>query len=217
MLSRKLVVRQRQWSSSFRENCSRGIEILRKSSSYHTVASQNFLRVLSSNANFHREEHSLWSQIKVKVNQLSPTFATPWTVARQAPLSMKFSRQGYWSGLPFPSPEGLWTQWSTQVSCIYNWCTRKAQIRVNLVQILATSFTCLTTLSRWSTFICETPAVLPQAFRESQTGNKIRKIFSTSLARDSTFSQMIALGIISKETSPFLPPHQRKTIRWMHK
>ena len=31
-------------------------------------------------------------------------FATPWTVAHQAPLSMKFSRQEYWSGLPFPSP-----------------------------------------------------------------------------------------------------------------
>ena len=31
-------------------------------------------------------------------------FATPWTVTRQAPLSMEFSRQEYWSGLPFPSP-----------------------------------------------------------------------------------------------------------------
>ena len=31
-------------------------------------------------------------------------FATPWTVARQAPLSMGFSRQAYWSGLPLPSP-----------------------------------------------------------------------------------------------------------------
>ena len=34
-----------------------------------------------------------------------PTLATPWTVACQAPLSMGFSRQEYWSGLPFPSPE----------------------------------------------------------------------------------------------------------------
>ena len=31
-------------------------------------------------------------------------FATPWIVARQAPLSMGFSRQEYWSGLPFSSP-----------------------------------------------------------------------------------------------------------------
>ena len=34
-------------------------------------------------------------------------FATPWTVAHQAPLSTGFSRQEYWSGLPFPSPEDL--------------------------------------------------------------------------------------------------------------
>ena len=34
-------------------------------------------------------------------------FATPWTVAYQAPPSMGFSRQEYWSGLPFPSPEDL--------------------------------------------------------------------------------------------------------------
>ena len=34
-------------------------------------------------------------------------FATPWTVAHQAPLSMGFPRQEYWSGLPFPSPEDL--------------------------------------------------------------------------------------------------------------
>ena len=32
-------------------------------------------------------------------------FATPWTVAHQAPLPMGFFRQGYWNGLPFPSPE----------------------------------------------------------------------------------------------------------------
>ena len=32
---------------------------------------------------------------------------TPWTVAHQASLSMGFSRQEYWSGLPFPSPEDL--------------------------------------------------------------------------------------------------------------
>ena len=31
-------------------------------------------------------------------------FATPWTLARQAPLSMRFSRWEYWSGQPFPSP-----------------------------------------------------------------------------------------------------------------
>ena len=35
------------------------------------------------------------------------TLATPWTVACQVPLSMGFSRQDYWSGLPFPSPGDL--------------------------------------------------------------------------------------------------------------
>ena len=34
-------------------------------------------------------------------------FATPWTVAHQAPLSMGVSRQEYWSGLPHPSPGDL--------------------------------------------------------------------------------------------------------------
>jgi len=34
-------------------------------------------------------------------------FATPWTVAYKAPLPMEFSRQEYWSGLPFPSPGNL--------------------------------------------------------------------------------------------------------------
>ena len=34
-------------------------------------------------------------------------FVTSWTGARQAPLSMEFSRQEYWGGLPFPTPEDL--------------------------------------------------------------------------------------------------------------
>ena len=43
---------------------------------------------------------------KVKVKSLShvPLLATPWTAAYQAPLSMGFSRQEYWSGVPLPSP-----------------------------------------------------------------------------------------------------------------
>ena len=34
-------------------------------------------------------------------------FVTPWIVARQAPLSMEFSKQEYWSGLPCPTPRDL--------------------------------------------------------------------------------------------------------------
>ena len=47
------------------------------------------------------------SKSESEVAQSCPTFATPWTVAYQAPLSMEFSRQEYWSGLPFPSPGDL--------------------------------------------------------------------------------------------------------------
>ena len=36
---------------------------------------------------------------------MSNSFAIPWTLAHQAPLSMEFCRQEYWSGLPFPSPK----------------------------------------------------------------------------------------------------------------
>ena len=44
--------------------------------------------------------------MKVLVAQPCPTLVTPWTVARQA-ISIKFSRQEYWSGLPFPFPGDL--------------------------------------------------------------------------------------------------------------
>ena len=47
---------------------------------------------------------------KVKVKSLSRVWliATPWTGAHQAPLSMGLSRQGYWSGVPLPSPDHGW-------------------------------------------------------------------------------------------------------------
>ena len=44
---------------------------------------------------------------KVKLFSLVRLFATPWTVACQAPTSMGFSRPEYWSGLSFPSPGDL--------------------------------------------------------------------------------------------------------------
>ena len=55
------------------------------------------------------------------VAKLCRTLATAWTLARQALLSMGFSRQEYWSGLPFPPPGGLpnlagrfFTDWATR-------------------------------------------------------------------------------------------------------
>ena len=45
--------------------------------------------------------------MKVKLLSRVRLSATPWAVAYQASQSMGFSRQEYWSGLPFPSPEDL--------------------------------------------------------------------------------------------------------------
>ena len=49
-------------------------------------------------------------------------FVTLWTVAHQAPLSMGFSRQKYWNGLPFPLPGDLLIQESNlHLLCLLNW------------------------------------------------------------------------------------------------
>ena len=50
-----------------------------------------------------------WRAVNIRVKSLSRVqfFATPWTVAYQAPPSMEFSRQGYQNGLSFPSPGDL--------------------------------------------------------------------------------------------------------------
>ena len=49
------------------------------------------------------------SEVKLLAAKLCPTdsFVIPWTIAHQAPLSVRFSRQEYWSGLSFPSPGDL--------------------------------------------------------------------------------------------------------------
>ena len=49
----------------------------------------------------------MWKKWKVELLRHVQLFVTPWTVAHQAPPSMGFSRQGYWSGMPFPSPGDL--------------------------------------------------------------------------------------------------------------
>ena len=53
--------------------------------------------------------HFLLQCMKVKVKSLSRVrlLATPWTAAYQAPPSMGFSRQEYWSGVPLPSPQWI--------------------------------------------------------------------------------------------------------------
>ena len=74
-------------------------------------------------------------------------FVTPWTLAHQVPLSMEFSRQEYWNGLPFPTPGNLLNPGiEPTVSCVscigrwilYHWATREFHIRLflNAPQIL---------------------------------------------------------------------------------
>ena len=59
--------------------------------------------------NLHRRylDDTVTQRKKVKSLSCVRLFATPWTVAYQAPLSKGFSRQRYWNGLPFPSPGDL--------------------------------------------------------------------------------------------------------------
>ena len=45
--------------------------------------------------------------VNVKITQSCPTLCDPWAVAHQVPLSREFSRQEYWSGVPFPTPGDL--------------------------------------------------------------------------------------------------------------
>ena len=63
--------------------------------------------------------HFLLQCMKVKseneVAQSCPTLATPWTAAYQAPPSMGFSRQQYWSGVPLPSPLIIFEIFTQQV------------------------------------------------------------------------------------------------------
>ena len=59
-------------------------------------------------------------------------FVTPWTVGHQAPPSIGFLRQGYWSGLPFPSPgdlpyPGIELSSPALEVILYCWATREAQ------------------------------------------------------------------------------------------
>ena len=57
-----------------------------------------------TNIKYINYKYSRSTQVKVKSLSCVRLFATPWTVAHQALPSMGFSRQEYWSGLPFPSP-----------------------------------------------------------------------------------------------------------------
>ena len=74
---------------------------------YHAEWSKS--KTISYSITYNWNLKMIQTKKKVKVKSLSHVrlSATLWTLAYQAPLSMGFSRQGYWSGLPFPSPGDL--------------------------------------------------------------------------------------------------------------
>ena len=66
-------------------------------------------RTSSSLQNPHKVAYSTNTRRGLRAQSLSHVqlFVTPWAAAHQAPLTMEFPRQEYWSGLPFPTPGGL--------------------------------------------------------------------------------------------------------------
>ena len=75
---------------------------------------------------------------KVKVKSLSRVrlLATPWTAAVQAPPSMGFSRQEYWSGLPLPSPTSAYLTniyWATIIFQILKHISRQSKVHAQLI------------------------------------------------------------------------------------
>ena len=85
----------------------------------------------------HPVETGFWLKVKVKSLSCVQLFATPWTVAYQASPSMGFSRQEYWSGLPFPSPGDLPNSRIEPGSPAFGgrrfnlWATREALVLIN--------------------------------------------------------------------------------------
>ena len=89
------------------------IRICKVFQTHHNLMTRSMLLSILSSGNALPAISTSWTLIhpssEVKVKSLSRVclFATPWTVAHQAPLSIGFSRQENWSGLPFPSPGDL--------------------------------------------------------------------------------------------------------------
>ena len=93
--------------------------------------------------------------------------ATPWTVAHQALLCMEFSRQEYWSRLPFPSPGDLPDPGAKPVSLkspaqtgglfttSATWKTQRSLFFLNFCKVDDKSFSCLPTCSPVTSALCE--------------------------------------------------------------
>ena len=62
------------------------------------------MRILICKCTYKNAKMSIVSKSKCQLLNCVRLFATPWIIAHQAPLSLAFPRQKYWSGLPFPPP-----------------------------------------------------------------------------------------------------------------
>ena len=91
------------------QECSnyRTIELISHASKFGKLSSAH--KTGKGQFSFQSQRKAMPKNVQVKVKLLSrlQLFATPWTVDYQARPSMGFSRQEYWSGLPFPSPGDL--------------------------------------------------------------------------------------------------------------
>ena len=100
-----LLIFQLRFSQAFSYNL-----ILSRSSLHHpTDSCLKRDKVMLTNQHNVRRTFSLLRKKEKKLKSFSHVrlLAAPWTVARQTPPSIEFSRQDYWSGLPFPSPGDL--------------------------------------------------------------------------------------------------------------
>ena len=73
-------------------------------------------------------------KVKVKLLSRSRLLVTPWTAAHQAPPSMGFSRQEYWSGVPLPSPHWKLLRgydWLAVTTLIWGWGTGQPGVRLS--------------------------------------------------------------------------------------
>ena len=88
-----------------REGSGEGMTLLSECPATFNRASTGFF--FKHSAYFPSETFLIFSVLLKTFSVIIQLFAIPWTVTHQAPLSIEFSRQEYWSGLVFPSPGDL--------------------------------------------------------------------------------------------------------------
>ena len=135
---------------------------------------------------------------------------TPWTAAHQAPLSLDFSRQEYWSGLPFPSPTlsdflagGLWPLWPNIVmvnkGCIYKICLSNR----------AWSHVCTSLQGRLESIVFLQGGHLPaKSYFEREEENRCWKI--TSITTLNPFGHLNTLRFSSHTENVFTNPTENE-------